>query len=46
MIKVTLQSSEERIVNKLYETSGCPLGETRIPISLQTQKQIPGGLKI
>lgn len=45
MIKVILQISGERIVNKLYETTHCPPEEIQIPTSQKTQKQISGGLK-
>lgn len=41
---MNFQISEERIVNKLYETAGCTSGE--IHTSQETRKQIPGGLKI
>ena len=43
MVKMTFQISEERIVNKLYETTGCILGKHKFP-SHKRQKQIPGGL--
>lgn len=41
MAQVNFQISEKRIVNQLYE-----FGETQIPISQETRKQIPSGLKI
>lgn len=46
MVKVAFQISEERTVNKLYETTGYTPQKTQIPTSRETQKQISGGLTI